>query len=55
MLPLREAVADGPDASADAIAGVHHGHVGAHGGQIARGGEAREAGAGDQDGCASKS
>ena len=49
VLPLLEAVADRPHASADAVAGVNHGDLGAHFDQIARSGEAGQAGAGHYD------
>ena len=47
---LDEAFANRPDTSADAIARVDDEDRGAHGGEIARGGEPGQPGAGDEDG-----
>ena len=50
VLPLDEAIADGPDASADAVPRLHDRDVGAKGGEVVRGGESGESSAGDEDG-----
>ena len=49
VLPVDEAVANRPDAAADPVARLDDGDGRAHRGEVARGHQSREAGAGHQD------